>query len=299
MIIWRNGFNHRNGSTTRQNYPKIIVTRSNPMSTSPRKVAADKFGCDDSKTIAMCELVSKAHDARVSGDIVIVPEELKTRILCDGWPCWWQHDSIKRSKRRRYSPHNAEGKALAVLFNSISNYQFGLPPIQLDPHLEFPLSSLAEFNEDDYAFAQHLVKTYYTRKREMVGRKTEGFQRSFMKANNETWRNTFDELDLDLSKDFLGIGPSKWKRSKGAEMLKHKASALYRASFERRKRGTEAFGKPPSSTLLQVPKVLEYLVQIKNEALDEELLSQGFTPPTHLLLSQSKHYRVKWIDLEI
>ena len=82
-------------------------------------------------------------------------------------------------------------------------------------------------------------------------------------------------------------------------MLKHKASALYRASFERRKRGTEAFGKPPSSTLLQVPKVLQYLVQIKNEALDEELLSQRLTPPTHLLLSQSKHYRVKWIDLEI
>ena len=175
--------------------------------TNLRKVAADKFGGDDSKTIAMCKLVSKAYDARVSGDIVIVPEELKTRILCDGWPCWWQHDSIKRSKRHTYSPRNAEGKSLAVLFNSISKCQFGLPPIQLDPCLEFPLSSLAEFNEEGYAFAQHLVKTYYTRKREIVER----FQRSFMKANNETWRNIFDELDLDLSKDFLGIGPSKWK----------------------------------------------------------------------------------------
>lgn len=67
----------------------VAFNSSVGMLTNLRKLAADKFGAKDPRTVLLCRLVSKAHDARTSGEHVHVPDALRSEVERTGWPCWW------------------------------------------------------------------------------------------------------------------------------------------------------------------------------------------------------------------
>ncbi len=263
--------------------------------TNMRKVCADLHGAKAASTVRLCELVSQALDARSSGAIVRVPEDLRAE-LGQAYPCWWSGAGQQSASIQRYAPERATLQIAAALHRNVEAFSFGLPPIRLDPQL----ASLLEPDAEEDQLAVDRVRVYYSRKQQLVRELQSAGEMACRSAFDRRRRcggsagatsaAAFESMNRDAEAVFVSQVALAGRAEAGprggaamAEQLKRRAAAWYRASWARRQR---------SSTILQIPTVLKYLVQLKMDASDADRLRSGLLPRAPLVLAEPAQFVV-------